>query len=289
MHETVELPPVHEEDFNVEDEIDIHEDPVTPEPAPDEPQDTNETEEPARDTQLLDEPQDSNETEEPSPDEQLPDEPQDFFLNESKPVRLKKDDMPAHEPEQPEEPLVSEAEPQEPEEPAITEQEPQEPEEPALSESEPDLPEELSAEPEQAQNLGELLPDSMEHPDPELADAFNTMEEKLDEHIAASNEQPESELDITEDEDFSEGEKMPFTEIPADENEVLADIEIPAADGEILPEPEIIVVEENDALPDLGISADAKETLPELELPDELDDDEIIDDIDEAGEDNKAN
>ena len=34
--------------------------------------------------------------------------------------------------------------------------------------------------------------------------------------------------------------------------------------------------------------AAANEELPELEFPDELDDDEIVDDIDESGEETKA-
>ncbi|MBQ7217708.1 MAG: hypothetical protein IJS39_17215 [Synergistaceae bacterium] len=190
VHETVELPPVHEEDFSVEDEIDIQDDPV-----------------------------------------------------------------------------AAEQEPAEPETPELSDELPldsQEPEIPAL----PDFPEELSAEPEQAEHLGELIPESMEHPDPELAEAFTTMEEKLDESIAADQEHPEteepaeiseevsefpeadiSEFDIPEDEDYSEGEKMSFTEIT------------PADDGQ---------------------------ALPELDLPDELEDDEIIDDIDESSEDTKT-
>ncbi len=192
VHETVELPPVHEEDFHVEDEIDIQQDPV-----PAEPED---------------------------------DEPEDFVLNETKSVRLKKDALPEPDPE-----------------------------------------------PEQAAHLDELLPESMEHPDPELAEAFTTMEEKLDESTSAENEQPESEPDITEDEDVSDGENMPFTEIPtAEDGEILPDAEILSVEDEVLPDAEILTVEGDGSLPD-------------LEFPDGLEDDEIIDDIDESGEDSKAN
>ena len=92
----------------------------------------------------------------------------------------------------------------------------EEPTQPEMQEQQ-DLTQGLASEPEQADHLGELIPESMEHPDPELAEAFNTMEEILDEHIAAANEE-----------------------------------------------------------------------LPELQLPDELEDDEIIDDIYESSEDSKA-
>ena len=202
---SVELPPVHEADFSVEDDIDIQQDPV--------------------------------------PAEAVADEQKPCVLNESKPVRLKKDDLPAPEPEQPEDLPAPEQESPAQEEPAPADSEPQE-------SAEPDLPEELSAEAEQAEHLGELIPESMEHPDPELAEAFTTMEEKLDESISAENELPESENAATDEEDFSDGEKMSFTEITP---------------------------------------ADDEGSLPDLVFPDELEDDEIIDDIDESSEDSKAN
>ena len=263
VHETVELPPVNEEDFRIEDEIDIQNDPV---PADSEPQ----------------------EPDEPIAAEPEPCEPDNFVLDESKPEIPEDDDFSEGEPSQPEEPATLEPETSEPQEPAESQESI-----PAESESqesaEPDLPEELTAEPEQAEHLDELIPESIDHPDPELAEAYSTIEEKLDESISAEQEQPEtdetaesltmpeneetadftenaaensesvsefsavdmSEFDITGDDDFSEGEKMPFTEIPPDED-----------------------------------SGD----FPDLELPDALEDDEIIiDDIDESSEDSKAN
>ena len=263
VHETVELPPVNEDDFRIEDEIDIQNDPVPADSVPQEP-------------------------DEPIAAESEPDEPNHFVFDESKPEILEENDFSEGEPSQQEEPVISEPEHQEPEdipepqEPVTADAEPQE-------SAEPDLPEELTAEPEQAEHLDELIPESIEHPDPELAEAYSTIEEKLDESISAEQEQPEtdetaesltmpeneetadftenaaensesvsefsavdmSEFDITGDDDFSEGEKMPFTEIPPDED-----------------------------------SGD----FPDLELPDALEDDEIIiDDIDESSEDSKTN
>lgn len=171
VHETVELPPVHEEDFSVEDEIDIQDDPVTA--------------------------------------EQVPAEPETPELTDEVPLDSQEQEIPAV----------------------------------------PDFPEVLSAEPEQAEHLGELIPESMEHPDPELAEAFTTMEEKLDESISAENDGSSE------------------TESPVDESEILPDM---------LPDTEILAADENGG------------ALPELDLPDELEDDEIIDDIDESSEDTKT-
>ena len=204
VHETVELPPVNEEDFRIEEEIDINEVPAAFEQELDESQDSHDLEEPASDEQ------EPTEQEEPAITEQESTEQEELIIVEQVPLEQ-------------EELVITEQEPQELEEPAITEQESTEQEEPVLTEQEPqeleesNLPEELSEEPQQAEHLDELLPESIDNPDPELAEAFSTMEEKLGESIAAN------------------------------------------------------------------------ETLPELELPDELDDDEIIDDIDESGEDNKPN
>ena len=251
VHETVELPPVNEDDFRIEDEIDIQNDPVPADSVPQEPENA-------------------------AAAESEPDETDNFVLDESKTEIPEENDFSEGEPSQQEEPVISEPEHQEPEdipepqEPVTADAEPQE-------SAEPDLPEELLAEPEQAEHLDELIPESIDHPDPELAEAYSTIEEKLDESISAEQEQPEpeqaaetaenpaensetvsefsavdmSEFDITGDDDFSEGEKMPFTEIPPDED---------------------------------------SEALSDLELPDALEDDEIIiDDIDESSEDSKAN
>ena len=175
VHETVELPPVHEDDFRIEDDIDFQEDTETPDELP---HDSEEQELLAEET--------------PQP------EVQELFTEE------------ASQPEVQE--LFTEETPQ----PEVQELFTEEPTQPEMQEQQ-DLTQGLASEPEQADHLGELIPESMEHPDPELAEAFNTMEEILDEHIAAANEE-----------------------------------------------------------------------LPELQLPDELEDDEIIDDIYESSEDSKA-
>ena len=261
VHTSVELPPVNEEDFKIEDEIDIQDDPDGNEQEPDEPE------------VLVVAVPDTTELE-----VQLDSEPEPMELEEA---------------------ASTDSEPQEPEEHDISEDDTMQPEEPAITEPEPDIPEELSAEPEQAEHLSELIPESIEHPDPELAEAFSTMEEKLDESIAAENEQPEpeetaeiseevselpdvdmSEFDITEDEDFSEGEKIPFTEItPADDGAALPDTELTAENDAALHDVEI-PADDGAALPDTETTTEDSEALPELELPDELEDDEVIDDID---------
>ena len=250
VHETVELPPVNEDDFRIEDEIDIQNDPVPADSVPQEPENAVAA-------------------------ESEPDETDHFVLDESKPEIPEENDFSEGEPSQPEEPVISEPETSEPEEPAESQESIPAEAEPQES-AEPDLPEELLAEPEQAEHLDELIPESIDHPDPELAEAYSTIEEKLDESISAEQEQPEpeeaaeptenpaensetvsefsavdmSESDITDDDDFSEAEKMSFSEIPPVED-----------------------------------SGD----LPDLVFPDELEDEEIIDDIDESSEDTKAN
>ena len=189
VHETVNLPPVNEDDFRIKDEIDFQEDPVT----------TDELPHDSEVQELL-----AEETSQPEAQELLAEETSQPEAQE----------LLTEETSQPEVQELFSEEPTQPEEQELFSEEPTQPEE----QEQQDLPEELAAEPEQADHLGELIPESMDHPDPELAEAFNTMEEILDEHIAAANEE-----------------------------------------------------------------------LPELELPDELEDDEIIDDIDESSEDSKAN
>ncbi len=160
VHETVELPAVHEEDFrnNDEDDIDIQEDPVNTE---------QQTEQPEQEDNAL-----------PEPDSDIT--------------------------EQHDEP-----------EPVLTDSEPE------FSGEVPDLPEELSAEPEQAQHLDELVPESTEHPDPELAEAFSTIEEVFDEHTAAANQQPE---DLPESSELDELDELDMTE---DEDQALPDLDFP--------------------------------------------------------------
>ena len=179
VHETVELPPVNEEDFSLEDTIDIQDDPITPEPEP-----------------------------EPEPEPAPEPEPEI--------AQVVEEAEPEIEPEIAQ--VVEEAEPEpEPEiAPVVEEAEPQ----PEISE-EQNLPEEFSAEPEQAEHLEELIPESIDHPDPELAEAFTTMEEKLDEHIAASNDQPDPEAD-------PDSEKLPELVLPdeLEDDEIIDDINI---------------------------------------------------------------
>ena len=176
VHETVELPPVHEEDLRIEDEIDIQDDPVTSEQEPQEPE-TQEPEDadmtpqaPQEEQQepeiFADEPQ---EQEEQVQEEQVQEEPQVQEV-------LDQEDSAFSEPEQ----NTEQHEPEELDSPALESLEPEQ----ELEQAEPESPEALSEKPEQAEHLDELLPESIEHPDPELAEAYNTMEEKFDESIA---------------------------------------------------------------------------------------------------------
>ena len=215
VHETVNLPPVNEDDFRIKDEIDFQEDPVT----------TDELPHDSEVQELLAEETSQPEAQELLTEETSQPEVQELFSEE--PTQPEEQELFSEEPTQPEVQELFSEETSQPEVQELFSEETSQPEAQGLLTEEPtqpevqeqqDLPEELAAEPEQADHLGELIPESMDHPDPELAEAFNTMEEILDEHIAAANEE-----------------------------------------------------------------------LPELELPDELEDDEIIDDIDESSEDSKAN
>ena len=228
VHETVNLPPVNEDDFRIKDEIDFQEDPVTTDELPhdSEVQEllAEETSQPEA-QELLAEETSQPEAQELLTEETSQPEVQELFSEE--PTQPEEQELFSEEPTQPEVQELFSEETSQPEVQELFSEETSQPEAQGLLTEEPtqpevqeqqDLPEELAAEPEQADHLGELIPESMDHPDPELAEAFNTMEEILDEHIAAANEE-----------------------------------------------------------------------LPELELPDELEDDEIIDDIDESSEDSKAN
>ena len=223
VHETVELPPVNEDDFRIEDEIDIQNDPVPADSEPQEPENT-------------------------AAAESEPDGTDNFVLDESKPEIPEDDDFSEGEPSQPEEPATLEPETSEPQEPAESQESI-----PAESESqesaEPDLPEELLAEQEQPEP--EETAEALTMPENEETADFTENAAENSESVSEFSAVDMSEFDITGDDDFSEGEKMPFTEIPPDED-----------------------------------SGD----FPDLELPDALEDDEIIiDDIDESSEDSKAN
>lgn len=96
-----------------------------------------------------------------------------------------------------EQPQPEEPEPEEPE--LLDIEQVYEPPEVAV-EPEPEEPE--LDQPEQAEYVDEIVPEPEEVPDPELAEAFSTMEEKLDEHIAEQaamseeEETPPEELEV---------------------------------------------------------------------------------------------
>ena len=204
-------------------------------------------------------------------------------------------------------------------------------------EEEPPLPpeaqQESAEEPETepAENVEDLLPESVSEPDAELAQAFIDIEAKLEEE--SENDSPEEseapageELPAPEQETFPESEETPepeelpaSEEVPESEPEEEPEIEgLPdfGADSELeeVPLTEIIptddsesaddaAMEESAEFPDAAadvevsagfpeITADVEESpdefsageameFTEIPLPDELDDEEVLDEIDE--------
>ena len=174
----------------------------------------------------------------------------------------------------------------EPEEPVHVEPEPEPVEEPAHVEPEPE-PEAAS---EPVDHVGDLLPtEHIEH-DQELVEAFTTMEEKLDEHIAESQEVHEDEeetsepeiMNFTEELDSSEeGEPAGLLPLPDPAeiegfDEQVSGQEEEFTDDEIIDEPE-----EN--------SAGEKMAFTEITLPPALEDDEVLDDGIEIQDDHEDN
>ena len=168
------------------------------------------------------------------------------------------------------------------------EPEPEPLEEPAPVEPEP----EAASEP--VDHVGDLLPtEHIEH-DPELVEAFNTMEEKLDEQIANSQEE-ESEPEImsfTEEvPDESEGEPAGLLPLPDPAelesfDELESEQEDFAEDGDLVQVPELAEIPKDFAFSEDEIidepeeeSAGEKMTFTEIQLPPSLEDDEVIDDI----------
>ncbi len=116
-----------------------------------------------------------------------------------------------------------------------------------------------------------LLPEPQETPDPELAEAFREMEEKLDESIQEAHEhEQEQEQEIITSE-IGEPEELQ-EELPAiDDVDVEDDVE---TDGEAMNFKDI---------EDVNESEPAEVIEPEITLPDELDDDEVFDGSDFDG------
>lgn len=167
--------------------------------------------------------------------------------------------------------------------PAV-ESEPEPVEEPAHVEPEP----EAASEP--VDHVGDLLPtEHIEH-DQELVEAFTTMEEKLDEHIAESQEVHEDE------EETSEPEIMNFTEeVPGSEEEEPAGLlplpdpaEIEGFDEQVSGQEEEFTDDEIIDEPE-EISAGEKMAFTEITLPPALEDDEVLDDGIEIQDDNEDN
>ena len=129
-------------------------------------------------------------------------------------------------------------------------------------ESAEDLPE---AEP--AENVDELLPEPIPEPDKELAQAFSVMEAKLDEHIAAINDEAQE----SEQEEEAEPEVIPEPE-EAPEQEHDADI----APNDVAEIQEVAADVED--LPDEFSAGEVMEftELPDIPLPNELDDEEVL-------------
>ena len=153
-------------------------------------------------------------------------------------------------------------------------------EEPAPLEPEPEPAEEAAP----VDHVGDLLPaEHIEH-DPELVEAFNTMEEKLDEHIAGAHDEE------------SEPEIMPFTEeVPGDEGEPAGLLPLPdpaeieGFGGETDGEQEESFIDEEIIDEPEEISTGEKMTFTEINLPQSLDDDEVLDDEIEILDDNNDN
>ena len=142
-----------------------------------------------------------------------------------------------------------------------------EPELEALPEIEPDAPDEPEPEPEEATAPDDfdLMPEAVNEPDAELAEAFRVMDEKLDENLQEEQEQeepsdapedlpdaPELEDVDFEDEAIPEGEPLKFEEIQED-----------------TPEDEAVEPEEE--------TPQELPPMPEIDMPGELDDDEVFD------------
>lgn len=139
----------------------------------------------------------------------------------------------------------------------------------------PDLPDiaevpETQDEQEQEQEVPlsedfNLLPEPQETPDPELAEAFREMEEKLDESIQEAHEQEQEQEIITSE--IGEPEELQ-EELPA-----IDDVDV-ETDGEAMNFKDI---------EDVNESEPAEVIEPEITLPDELDDDEVFDGSDFDG------
>ncbi len=120
-----------------------------------------------------------------------------------------------------------------------------------LQEQEPlEAAEEIS-EPEEQPKLSEefnLIPESQDKPDAELAEAFSVMEEKLDEALSENKEQePDTVQEVLQEEpEFSIAEPEPEAE--AAENEITSDVlEVPAKEVLEFEEFPVIKEEETDA------------------------------------------
>ncbi len=152
----------------------------------------------------------------------------------------------------------------------------------------PVAPEPELEEPEQAEHVDEIVPEPEEVPDPELAEAFSTMEEKLDEHIAeqaASLEEEQEDLTPPEASEPDEVlEPIDLTEdAPEIENidEILTPLEPESAE-----EPELVIEDIDDQEGQDEPDEEAKgEPMTFTEIPSipELDDDDEILSVEDSG------
>ena len=131
---------------------------------------------------------------------------------------------------------------------------------------------------EPAEHVDEIFPEPMHEPDPELAQAFENIEVKPDDDIQAEPEEaPEvEEITANEPETIPDSEGAELEELPMREVEPLdvhEDDTPQETNNEEISEPLDINVDENPE----EFSAGEKLEYTEIPLPDELDDDEVLD------------
>ena len=128
---------------------------------------------------------------------------------------------------------------------------------PVIEIAEPEFPEEIESELPAMGEEFNLLPEGQDEPDPELAGAYQTIEEKLDENLQESEPEFESELEIesehTEHEDLH------------DEPSELPVIDASDTSDDVSEADDVMTISEGEPL-----------VYEELELPDPLDDDDIV-------------
>ena len=131
---------------------------------------------------------------------------------------------------------------------------------------------------EPAEHVDEIFPEPMHEPDPELAQAFENIEVKPDDDVQAEPEEaPEvEEITANEPETIPDSEGAELEELPMREIEPLdvhEDDTPQETNNEEISEPLDINVDENPE----EFSAGEKLEYTEIPLPDELDDDEVLD------------